>query len=76
MNLVFRTNMLMLVENIPRGRLDIPMSVISEHVQKMKGVEKDNLYLQVVGDALKTKDSSVQVMRVQVESAVSELILE
>lgn len=44
----------MLVENIPRGRLNIPMSVISEHVQKMKGVEKDNLYLQVVGDALKT----------------------
>lgn len=68
--------MLMLVENIPRGRLDIPMSVISEHVQKMKGIEKDNLYLQVVGNALKTKDSSVQVKRVPVESAVSELILE
>lgn len=58
------TNMLMLVENIPRGRLDIPMSVTSENVKKILGVEKDNLYLQAVEDALNTRIPRVEVMRV------------
>lgn len=58
------TNMLMLVENIPRGRLDTPMTVTSENVKKILGVEKDNLYLQAIEDALNTRVPRVEVMRV------------
>ena len=58
------TNMLMLVENIPRGRLDTSMTVTSENVKKILGVEKDNLYLQAVEDALNTGVPSIQVFRI------------
>lgn len=56
-------NMLMLVEDIPRGRLDQAMTITSANLTPLLGRDKGNLYLQAVEDALKEGVPSVQVFR-------------
>lgn len=68
------TNMLLLVENVPHGRLDQPMTVTHSNKNAILGIEKDNLYLQAVEDALKTNVPSIQVMRV-LSSNSSEVLI-
>lgn len=68
------TNMLLLVENVPHGRLDQPMTVTHSNKNAILGHEKDNLYLQAVEDALKTNVPSIQVMRV-LSSNSSEVLI-
>lgn len=58
------SNMLLLVEQLPRGRLDQAMTVTSANKDALLGKEKDNLYLQAVDDALLTGVPSIQVIRV------------
>ncbi|WP_151765790.1 leucine-rich repeat domain-containing protein [Acinetobacter colistiniresistens] len=57
-------NMLMLVEDIPRGRLDGSMTITKANKTAMLGQEKGNLYLQAVEDALDQNVPSIQVLRV------------
>lgn len=58
------SNMLLLVENVPHGRLDQPMTITPANQNSMLGREAGNLYLQAVDDALKTNVPSIQVLRV------------
>ncbi|WP_151765789.1 leucine-rich repeat domain-containing protein [Acinetobacter colistiniresistens] len=57
-------NMLMLVEDVPRGRLDGYMTITKANKTAMLGQEKGNLYLQAVDDALDQNVPSIQVLRV------------
>ncbi|WP_151765799.1 hypothetical protein [Acinetobacter colistiniresistens] len=57
-------NMLMLVEDVPRGRLDGSMTITKANKTAYLGQEKDNLYLQAVDDALDQNVPSIQVLRV------------
>ncbi|WP_417212042.1 hypothetical protein [Acinetobacter venetianus] len=61
-------NMLMLVEDVPRGRLDQAMTITQENKDALLGKEKGNLYLQAVEDALNTGVPSIQVMRIKSSS--------
>lgn len=58
------SNMLMLVEDVPRGRLDQEMTITKANKAAFLGVEKGNLYLQAVDDALDQNVPSIKVMRV------------
>lgn len=58
------TNMLMLVENVPRGRVDKAMTVTLENMNLILGRQVGNLYLKAVQDSLNVGVSSVQVLRV------------
>lgn len=58
------TNMLMLVEDVPRGRLDKAMTVTLENKNLVLGRQAGNLYLKAVEDALEVGVSSIQVLRV------------
>ncbi|WP_151765800.1 hypothetical protein [Acinetobacter colistiniresistens] len=64
-------NMLMLVEDIPRGRLDGSMTITKANKTAMLGQEKGNLYLQAVDDALDQNVPSIQVLRVNAEIAAN-----
>lgn len=59
-----QSNLLMIVENIPRGLTDKVMTITGENMTAKLGQQKDNLYLQAVGDALNTGVPSVMVLRV------------
>lgn len=59
-----QSNILMIVENVPRGRTDKIMNIGHENMVSTLGKEKDNLYLQAVEDAINTGVPSVAVLRV------------
>lgn len=59
-----QSNLLMIVENIPRGLTDKVMTITGENMTAKLGQQKDNLYLQAVGDTLNTGVPSVMVLRV------------
>lgn len=59
-----QSNLLMIVENIPRGLTDKVMTITGENMTATLGQQKDNLYLQAVGDVLNTGVPSVMVLRV------------
>lgn len=59
-----QSNLLMIVEGIPRGLTDKVMTITGENMVAKLGRQKDNLYLQAVGDALNTGVPSVAVLRV------------
>ncbi|WP_417212024.1 hypothetical protein [Acinetobacter venetianus] len=57
-------NMLMLVEDVPRGRLDQAMTITAANKNALLGRQAGNLYLQAVEDALNTGVPSIQVLRI------------
>lgn len=59
-----QSNLLMIVESIPRGLTDKIMTITADNMTAKLGFQKDNLYLQAVGDALNTGVPSVSVLRV------------
>lgn len=59
-----QSNLLMIVENLPRGRDDKIINISDENLVSALGREKDNLYLQAVQDAVFTGVPSVAVLRV------------
>lgn len=59
-----QSNLLMIVENTPRGRTDKIVAISGENLVSSLGQEKDNLYLQAVQDAVYTGVPSVSVLRV------------
>ncbi|WP_151765791.1 hypothetical protein [Acinetobacter colistiniresistens] len=66
-NISNMTNMLLLVEDVPRGRLDQAMNVTSENKNQLLGRQAGNLYLRAIEDALDEDISSIQVLRVHIE---------
>lgn len=62
------TNMLMLVENVPRGRLDQAMNITLENKNLLLGRQAGNLYLRAIEDALSEEGvAKIQVLRVYVD---------
>lgn len=59
-----QTNILMLVEDIPRGRTDKPMLITTGNVHQKLGRMAGNQYLQAVYDALETNVPQVSVLRI------------
>lgn len=59
-----QANLLMIVENTPRGRNDKIIEITGENLISALGREKENLYLQAVQDAVHTGVPSVSVLRI------------
>lgn len=59
-----QSNLLMILGSTPRGLTDKVMTITGENMVAKLGRQKDNLYLQAVGDALNTGVPSVMVLRV------------
>lgn len=61
------TNMLLLVEDVPRGRLDKAMTITLGNKDQLLGRQAGNLYLRAIEDALDESKSSIQVLRIHVD---------
>lgn len=59
-----QSNLLMIVAGVPRGLTDKVMTITGENMVAKLGQQKDNLYLQAVGDTLNTGVPSLMVLRV------------
>lgn len=60
------TNMLMLIENVPRGRLDKAMNITLENKNLFLGRQAGNLYLRAIEDALDEGIPNINVLRVHI----------
>lgn len=58
------SNMLMLAEDLPRGRMDKEMTITKANIRAVIGSEKNNLTVQAIEDALDTGVPSVKILRV------------
>lgn len=59
-----QTNLLMIIQDVPRGRLDKVMSITQASIYQKLGRRVSSLYLQAVKDALDAGVAGVSVLRV------------
>lgn len=70
------TNLLMIIQDVPRGRLDKPMNITPANIHQKLGRRVSSKYLQAIHDALDAGVSSVAILRIvdDNETDISEIL--
>lgn len=71
-----QTNLLMIIQDVPRGRVDKPMTITQANIHQKLGRRISSQYLQAVQDVLDVGLASVSVLRIidDNETDVSEIL--